>query len=156
MSKIERFAGKYDFLSNFPYALVYLDDIAYDSVEKGYQAAKTFNLDWRKKIQNCSSSCSAKRIGSQITKNGLLRPDWYDVNKSIMKELLIQKYAYPELQEKLLLTRGRILIEGNYWHDNFWGDCYCEKCKNIKGENNLGILTMEVCEFYYNKLPRIK
>ena len=37
-----------------------------------------------------------------------------------------------------------LLIEGNTWHDNYWGDCSCNRCKSKSGENMLGILLMEL------------
>ena len=55
-----------------------------------------------------------------------------------------QKFNWPELRTKLLATGNRVLVEGNYWHDNFWGECTCEKCKATqKAENWLGKLLME-------------
>ena len=47
-------------------------------------------------------------------------------------------------RETLLGTSTKELVEGNYWHDNVWGDCSCEKCKNIKGQNLLGKQLMQV------------
>jgi hypothetical protein len=38
-----------------------------------------------------------------------------------------------------------MLIEGNWWHDNFYGSCTCNKCVN-KGENNLGKILMKIRE----------
>ena len=37
-----------------------------------------------------------------------------------------------------------MLIEGNYWHDNYWGNCLCPKCKEIEGQNQLGKILMKV------------
>ena len=37
------------------------------------------------------------------------------------------------------------LIEGNTWHDNYWGVCSCSKC-NGRGKNRLGKLLMKVRE----------
>ena len=42
------------------------------------------------------------------------------------------------LKERLLKTGKEELVEGNTWHDNYWGNCTCEKCKNIAGQNKLG------------------
>ena len=55
-----------------------------------------------------------------------------------MKILLRQKFGDAWLRAKLLATGDAELIEGNYWHDTFWGMC------NGKGENHLGRLLMEV------------
>lgn len=61
-----------------------------------------------------------------------------------MRQLLELKFNQPEFREKLLLTQDEDLIEGNWWHDNIWGDCSCPKCKDIPGKNRLGILLMEI------------
>lgn len=50
----------------------------------------------------------------------------------------------PELLGKLLSTGTRPLVETNHWHDNFWGDCTCTRCANIRGKNMLGKLLMEL------------
>lgn len=50
------------------------------------------------------------------------------------------------LKKKLLETGDAELIEGNYWHDNTWGQCYCPRCKNKIGENHLGKLLMKIRE----------
>jgi hypothetical protein len=43
---------------------------------------------------------------------------------AVMQFLLRQKfYAIPELGRRLLGTGDATLIEGNTWHDNFWGRC---------------------------------
>jgi len=48
------------------------------------------------------------------------------------------------LKKRLKNTEGYELIEGNFWHDCYWGNCSCEKCKNIEGQNVLGRLLMKV------------
>lgn len=40
--------------------------------------------------------------------------------------------------------RWREIVEGNYWHDNYWGNCTCDKCKNIEGQNKLGKILMKI------------
>ena len=45
----------------------------------------------------------------------------------------------------LLATGGEELIEGNWWHDNFFGVCTCGPCDG-KGKNNLGKILMRVRE----------
>ena len=44
----------------------------------------------------------------------------------------------------LLSTGGGDLVEGNRWHDNFWGRCVCRACRRIGGANVLGTLLMQV------------
>lgn len=83
----------------------------------------------------------AKRLGRTIT----LRSDWETVKLEVMEQLVRQKFQYQLLKEKLLETEDAILIEGNYWHDNFWGSCTCAKCGN-RGQNNLGKILMKIRE----------
>ena len=59
---------------------------------------------------------------------------------------LRKKFANPELRDLLLATGDEELVEGNYWHDNEWGNCTCPRCKNIPGKNKLGKLLMQVRE----------
>ena len=63
---------------------------------------------------------------------------------SLIRQFLLQKFSNTKLRDKLLSSGDAILIEGNYWHDNFWGDCYCDRCSNIVGQNQLGKLLMKV------------
>ena len=61
-----------------------------------------------------------------------------------MKKLLKQKFSNTEFRNFLLSTGDLYIEEGNYWHDNFWGNCYCKKCIEIEGINKLGKLVMEI------------
>ena len=82
----------------------------------------------------------AKKEGKKIN----LRSDWETVKVDIMREIIRIKFSgNADLRIKLLKTGDAELIEGNNWHDNFWGDCSCERCKNITGENMFGNLLME-------------
>ena len=148
MGRIWRFIDEYRWLSNFWPAEVTLDGVVYPSVEHAYQAAKTLDPAFRAKIAGAKTPGDAKRLGKQLNSNGLKRPDWDKINIGIVRDLLIQKFRYPDLRKKLLDTGNTELVEGNYWHDNFWGKCYCYRCYYKLGKNALGNLLMEVREFY--------
>lgn len=137
---ISSFHGAYRFLSNFYWHPVDLDGIIYPSVEHAYQASKTLDLDLREGIAQLNSPAVAKKIGRLVP----LRPDWNDLKKTItMHDLLVKKFAMGTTMAKhLLATSPALLVEGNTWHDNFWGDCYCSKCREIVGQNRLGKLLM--------------
>lgn len=139
---IDGFEGKYEFLSNFfPSEITAEDDgITYPTAEHYFQAHKTMNLEERGKIAGAHSPGMAKRAGRAID----LRPDWEKIKVNIMWDALKLKFSNPELKEKLLATDNAVLIEGNTWHDNFWGNCHCEKCANRTGRNQLGSLLMVV------------
>lgn len=131
---IESFSGEYRWLSNFWPCHVKLDGLVFRSVEAGYVAAKTLDLDIRKQVQSLETSGKCKAFGKTIP----LREDWLDVRLDIMENLLIQKFSNDlELKDKLIKTYPRQLIEGNWWGDTFWG-----VCRN-KGENHLGKLLMK-------------
>lgn len=129
------------FLSNFfPYSVTY-EGLTYVSVEHAYQAAKTTDENVRKIIQACGSAGAAKRQG----KNVKLRDNWDQMKVSIMRELLLQKFDPSSvICSKLLLNTGQAqLIEGNYWHDLIWGQCYCPRHK-WDGTNVLGGMLMDI------------
>lgn len=141
---INKFDGQYAFLSNFYSSPItpWIDNITYPTVEHAFQAMKSFNPSERKMIAAAPTPGKAKSMGRHVE----LRPDWRTVRTSIMEDALIEKFKDPQLRQKLLSTGDQYLIEGNWWHDNYWGDCYCPNCEHIKGENHLGQLLMKIRE----------
>jgi len=134
-STINSFQGSYSFLSNFYPSPVVVDGITYPTVEHGYQASKTFDKTQRSDILAADTPGKAKRLGKLVN----LRPDWNDVKLSVMENLLRQKFHKDTLLYKMLRhTRGKTLIEGNYWGDTFWG------VSRGRGENHLGKLLMSI------------
>ena len=134
---IGSFTGKYNYLSNFYPCEVELDGEIYQSTEHAFQAAKTDNPDSRKKIRDCGYAGQAKRLGRAVS----CRSDWDDVRINIMTDLVRQKFTkHLDLQEKLLETGNRKLVEGNWHGDTFWGTC------GGHGENYLGKILMEIRE----------
>ena len=140
---INSFSGQYYFLSNYYPSCIYLkiqdDWIACRTVEHAFQASKTIYPKQQLEIIAAETPGKAKRLGRQL----ILRNDWEDIKINILRQLLMQKFADVELRAKLLKTGEEELIEGNHWHDNFYGDCYCINCQGVKGQNILGKLLME-------------
>lgn len=143
---IENFSKNYAFLSNsYPSQISpWEDGLIYPTAEHAYQAIKTFNPEERKSIAAASNTWLVKKIGKQIQ----LRSDWEDIKIFAMKDILKDKFKNPKMREKLIATEDAELINGNNWHDNFWGNCTCSQCINIQGENNLGRLLMEIRNEY--------
>jgi ribA/ribD-fused uncharacterized protein len=84
----------------------------------------------------------AKKMGRQTQ----LRPDWEAVKFDIMKELVTRKFTeHEECSAWLVGTKQKLIVETNSWHDNYWGNCWCNKC-NGKGKNKLGKILMDVRE----------
>jgi len=139
---IDKLDGPFAFMSNFEPAKVVIGGLLFDTIEHGFQAAKSFDPEDWEKIQACATPGQAKRMGRKVT----LRPDWEEAKIPVMEELLRQKFSNPKFKEMLEETRGLQIIEGNKWHDNFWGDCECKKCVKKPGQNNLGKLLMKIRE----------
>lgn len=139
---IKFFRDEYYFLSNF-YMVDFVDYTGniWPSVENFFQAMKSLSVNDRERIRNASTAKEAKRMGREI----LLRDDWESVKVNVMRDALSYKFRQnKDLKDRLISTGNAVLIEGNYYHDNIWGDCYCEKCKNIRGQNYLGRLLMGI------------
>lgn len=138
MSYIKSFSGQYDFLSNFSQHPVWLEGEFYPTVENAYQAAKTLDYEYRRVFQDVTPG-QAKRLGQKMP----LRPNWNVwYRHSTMATLLRSKFSTSELRDRLVDTGPSLLIEGNQWHDNTWGVCYCGRCKN--GLNLLGVELMRL------------
>jgi len=147
MKVINSFTGDFAFLSNFFKDASFIDDngIKWKTSEHFYQAMKTMDLVERRKIEESITPGIAKRLGSKVD----LRTDWDDIKYDVMINALGMKFDQNEKYRNLLIqTDGYKLVEGNNWHDNEWGDCFCDKCKNIKGKNMLGKLLMELRDYY--------
>jgi len=136
---IKEFQGKYRFLSNFYPCKIMMDGVEYPTVEHAYQASKTMSGAHREIIRLKETPGQAKRYGKIIH----IRSDWEDIKGSIMYDLLEQKFGQDNFRRLLLATDDEQLIEGNNWHDRYWGKCYCDRC-NGSGENVLGALIMRV------------
>jgi len=140
---IDSFSGEYDWLSNFYPVVVYFEDINFPTVEHAYVAAKSKDGMHKYRVSQvpANQAGKVKRMGRKCR----LREDWEMVKISIMKRLLMQKFSYEDFRVKLLKTGNKTLVEGNYWHDNYWGSCGCGKgpC-GYHGKNMLGKLLMEI------------
>ena len=146
---ISSFTGRYSFLSNFHECRIEFEGIAYPTVENAFQAAKIYiPADWEltneirvNKGFTRVKPGEAKRIGRTVE----LRPDWEVIKEDIMHRLLVNKFdENDELRHLLISTYPAILIEGNRWHDNYWGRCYCQRCNSRSSLNRLGELLMEI------------
>ena len=144
---ITSFSGEYAFLSNFYPSPIYdaVWRIKFPTAEHLYQSRKTFDLDEKRNIMMCETPGKAKRLGRKIS----LRKDWEDVKLSVMRAVLIHKFNQNELLlRRLLETGSEIIVEGNNWHDDYWGVCTCDRCRRNFGENHMGILLMDIRKMY--------
>jgi ribA/ribD-fused uncharacterized protein len=132
---IAKFAGDYDFLSNFYYSPLEYNSIEYPTAEHAYQAQKTLDEVKRQNIAKLPSAGLAKSAGRKLK----IRPDWENVKISVMEDILRIKFKKGTgLAERLKQTSPAFIEEGNTWGDKYWGKC------NGAGLNMLGRLLMRV------------
>ena len=121
------------------------DGISYTTPEHFYQAMKwgrdhpNFQEE-RRKIAALPTALEAKKASKMIP----IRADWNNIRVRIMCMALEHKFAQGTTwHAKLMATGNKHLCEYNYWHDNFWGCCTCDRCKMISPKvNMLGELLM--------------
>ena len=140
MLAITEFTDEYQFLSNFYPSIISVPGLGvFRTGEHLYQALKTLDEDEREAIIDCDTPGQAKRLGAKLT----LRPDWDTVKYRAMQITTARKFQQnADLFDMLLKTHGLHLIEGNTWHDNYWGECSCKKCYTTLKENKLGEILM--------------
>lgn len=139
------FTGALQFLSNFdttPFVVRQLGVQPVASGEHAFNALKTLDPAQRAHVLAAASPGAAKKRGRAVT----LRPDW-DTGARVlaMQQVLQAKFApSTELARRLVSTNDELLVETNYWHDQFWGDCHCPRHAQIAGTNMLGQLLMAI------------
>ncbi len=137
---------RYHFLSNmYPCKVILpangdLPEMEFNSVEQAYMASKVTDVKVREHIAALSPK-DANMFSR--TDDFPLREDFTEEYKlEIMRNLVAQKFSdeNPELNQKLINTDNSVLVEGNYWNDDYWGF----DLKAGYGQNHLGRILMEV------------
>lgn len=141
--QIPMFTGELAFLSNFdqtPFLMPLLDaEVA--SAEHAFNALKTVDEDQQHHVLEAPTPGESKRRGRRVT----LRPGWdAGVRVWAMRQVLTAKFAIPALRYQLVRTEGRVLVETNHWHDQYWGSCFCPRHEQTPGTNMLGELLMVI------------
>ena len=149
---IAEFRGAYSWASNFYWAPFYVQGSQFNTNEHFFAACKTSDPNWCNRIAAAETAAAAKKLGQQAP----LRPNWLQVRIGVMANGLWYKFfQHPDLQAKLIETHPQPLVEGNWWHDNFWGNCMCgNKSGNHpqcleEGKNVLGQLLMAHRNTFY-------
>lgn len=79
----------------------------------------------------------------------------YDPNDyNLIKDIVSAKFSYEynkDLKEDLLNTKDKLLVYMNGDCQNVLGECYCDNCKQEKGQNLYGKILMEVRKELKNK-----
>lgn len=144
---ISDFRKEHGFLNTFfdRDGLVEYDGLVYRSVEAAFQAAKLVGPteEETRKLREPFQTITpreAKLAGSKIQ-----RSDWDKIKLQVMYDITYSKFLRNrDLRRRLIRTGGFQLINGNTKHDNFYGECMCNKCKNKAKANHLGKILMQV------------
>ena len=151
---ILEFKGENSWLSNFaPCKFTHLD-VEYASTEAFYQAWKFTAIDMIEiKVGDELIEVNARdyickqpaNVTKQLGKLAKVPWNWDIVRLEVMKTALEYKFVHNLHYRSLLKATGNVnLVEGNWWHDNFWGNCNCPKCRESTGKNMLGKLIMDI------------
>lgn len=136
---IDDFRGRHYFLSNFHRQPVCIGGDVYPTAEHAYQALKAVRPDERAWIAQSATPLIAKQRGRKVQ----IVDYWADMRVRVMEQVLAAKFADRDLADKLVDTYPHKLVEGNTWHDDYWGDCRCGRCPG-EGENMLGEALMQL------------
>jgi ribA/ribD-fused uncharacterized protein len=143
MEEIKFFKGEFEFLSNFYPCRIEMDGNVFPSSEHAYMSCKSLDLSW---VEYCTDPMNSPNTVKRKSRTIELRSDWDEVRILSMEKVLYLKFIQEPFYSKLLNTGDKILIEGNHWHDNFFGSCICEECGDV-GKNHLGKSLMKLREF---------
>lgn len=124
--------------------------VTFATGEHAFQALKAKRLDQMLWVAEAISPKQAKYRGRQVS----LHPDWEEKKLMVMLQIIEGKFRFPERQQLLIDTYPHMLVEGNYWHDQYWGNCLCDNHKDIPGKNYLGKILMfyrKTCQADLNK-----
>jgi hypothetical protein len=153
---ISEFKGPHRFLSNFYPSALTIRGIVYPTAEHAFQAQKSASADERRAIAALASPLLAKQRGRELD----IPENWGRIRKRAMLNVVLLKFAQnARLARRLDETGTQVLVEGNFWHDNEWGQCGClgrgAGCTNEHdpalfgmpahpGKNYLGRILMDV------------
>ena len=142
-------------LSTFNLGPITYKKIKYYTGEAAFQAQKTTNKTIQKQFAKIKNPRLAKKFGSRKSSrdNGwTIRSNWDKIKKSQMKKILLAIFKQNKnLRKKLLATNDKILVHYGFRIDNYWGVKKNKLSNSYHGENNYGILLMQVRKYFQKK-----
>lgn len=101
------------------------------TLEHRFAAMKTTNLAEKQTIMTANTPGEAKKLGRSVT----LRPDWDEIKRDVMWDLLLKKFvANPYAKKYLLATAECLIREKNTWYDRVWGVDLENRGQNLLGQ----------------------
>lgn len=165
---MKAFEGELAFLSNmYPAPISFFigeKEHNFASVEVAYQFMKGIHtlkntdnptvtredLERMKALTGKNAGYDAKRMARSLKLPRI--PE--GVSLPFMNKFVALKFLqHFDLATSLIATENTLptIVEYNYWHDNFWGECLCLKCLSVDMErhNHLGKILMNVRRFLF-------
>lgn len=149
--EISIFRGENFFLSNLYSTNIKWGDRVFKSAEHFYQAAKCLEKSAAEKIYLAETSKSAKILGKFVKR----RYHWHVDRVGVMETILRMKFRNKKLKRMLIETGDKQLIDQNFYHERFWGQCGCTKHQK-KGRNIMGKILMKIRADIDMKKPATK
>jgi ribA/ribD-fused uncharacterized protein len=130
---IPKFEGEYSCFSNFYPRSVLYNGKRYKTKEHAFQCQKATNQKDFDFIFNAVTPYQAKKRSRTIKIKG----NWKESRRWIMHDIVLAFFTeWSDLRKILLDSGDQELIEGNEYHDKYWGVC------DGVGENWLGKILM--------------
>lgn len=143
------FEGDHYAFSNFSSHHVTIWNWGFPNGEAAFHAFKDSDRAHWERLSRSLKPSDAKRLGRQCN----LREDWDTFRLTAMKMVVAAKATQHMDVLQLLWSTGEAeLVEDNYWHDQFWGNCTCDKHRDIPGENHLGRAWMDLRDYWRRAL----
>lgn len=107
------FQGEFSEFSNYYKTSIIIDNKVWTSVESYYQAQKFLDIELIEKIRLIEDPREIVNVIKDFTL--LIRKDWENIKKDVMKKCLYKKFTqHSELKELLLSTNNKHLVEKCY------------------------------------------
>lgn len=137
---ITEFTGKYACFD-----MNYMVDVTFEGLPYKCPQSCFQSLKYKKvKSRNIYRTMAPRTAIMRGQKLKPLRPDWEKVKDDLMYRVIREKfYQNEKIWQVLDETGEEEIIFNNTFHDNYWGNCTCEKCVDIVGENRIGKDLME-------------
>lgn len=106
-------------LGNYYVRDMVVDGITWKSVEHYYQAQKTHDQDYQKKIHAAATPDDSKNLGN--SPDYVVRSDWDTWKIMAMRKALFAKFTQHDDLRELLLSTGDQVLHENSMVDYYWG-----------------------------------
>ncbi len=132
-------------LTNYYECNIVIDGVVFKSSEAAYHYNKFLDEDI-KKIMAKLTPDESKHVSRELKR--FIRYDWEEIKYSVMYKVVLHKFIQnADCLKELLETGNMELIEDTTgWHDNIWGECTCNDCRELEHQNLLGKILMDVRE----------